>query len=336
VRSSVGALLAATTLISIGCASAGRRAGVTLADEGVAAAKQTETLLVQTSGTLQPYVEGQFLLAPLRGTAPPSSDLLNNLNIAQQALTLRIGVVTNLAKAYTAMKEHASHDAGAALEKSVTNLTGSVNAYAKLIPGASAIPETAAFVIAKAAGAIAGAKQVKQLKAASVAIRERIAKFRDVLGKEADLLESIRRVTDSTTATNARALWDLGLGQPDPIVRVYLETYGLQYDPKEFAATIKDLEKVQAADPAPENCPKPCNTKAMRLRFGVSQVVRYRVNRAMELGRGVVLKHADALQTLEESHRDFEADQFVDAAAVTAELETLKAIVDELIKLRAK
>lgn len=74
----------------------------------------------------------------------------------------------------------------------------------------------------------------------------------------------------------------------------------------------------------------------MRLRFGVSQVVRQRVNRSISLGQDVVMKHADALSTLEDAHRDFEADRYIDAAAIAAELETLKAIVDELVKLRAK
>jgi hypothetical protein len=333
-RGLYAALLIAGVSVA-GCATAGRQAAIQLADAGAVTAKQTETLLVQTTGTLQPYVESQFLLAPLRGIEPPGGELLKTIERVDRALSLRIRVMTNLGAAYAAIKEHASHDAAAAVEKGVADVTGSVNAYAALVaPGAALIPETAAFVISKAAGAIAGAKQVRQLKAASVAIRERIEKFRGVLAKEADLLESIRRVTDATTATNTQVLWDLGLGRPDPIVRSHLETFGLQYDAQQFTAAMKQLEKEQTTDSPPPGCPAPCNTKAARLRFGVAQVVRQRANRSIMLGREVVTQHADALATLEAAHRDFEAGKFVDAAGIATELETLRAVVDELTRLR--
>ena len=329
--------LATATLTTAACASSGRLAAIKLADDGVAASNETKKLLALTSETLNPYVEGQFLTAPLRGTDAPDEALLSSIEKVNSALSVRVSAMSQLAKCYGALKDYASYDASAAVEKSVSDLAGSISAYAAVVaPGTVLISGTAATLASKAAGGVAGRAQLTQLKAASRMIREQIRAFRELLVKESDLLESIGRVTTSTSATNARMLWELGIGQPDSILSSALAANGLDYDAKTFPDLMKSLESVKSDKPAPDGCAKPCDTQAARLRFGVSQVVRQRAIRSIDLSKEAVANQADTLQALEDAHRDFEADAFVDNAAIATELEMLKSTVDALVAAKGK
>jgi hypothetical protein len=328
---STASLLVVVMLPLAACAPVSRSAAVKLAEEGTVAAKATEAAIQDTRNALEPYIESQYLVAPLTGRAAPSPQMLASLGTVSQALALRAALMEQLARTYTAFGAHANRDAAADVEASVNELSSRLNAYAALItPGATAVPPGVRWVLAKAAGGIAAQKQGRELKATSAAIRERLVALAALLRREQQIHRAIDGELEAASRLSASALWRLGLGRPNEILRDQLAPAGLSYDARQLDPVLEALGRQPSLEPG-----APGRTRADDLRDAVIAVLDRRLARRADMQAAVLERSVGSLEALVEAHVRFEADAELGLEGLAAQISALRAAADELRSLVA-
>lgn len=311
------ALLAAT-----GCASSVRARAVTLADGGAATARVTSDAIAETGSAVESYVEAQLLLAPLTGRPEPDEATLASLDRVRKAMGARAEAVRSLGSACTALGAFAAYDAAGAVEQGVNGLAGAVAGYGEAL-GQPPAKATTTWTVAKAGGALAGAKQARELKAASAEIRRNVEQLASLLRKEKEALASVRRALVEGQGAAARAFVSLGLGRPGPLLAPHVSGFGLAWDEKQLDSVAALLRK------EPSITKEAGQTREDDLRRGLEKVLEHRVRRRAELEETVVEEMIGGLEALAAAHGKFEATEEVDLAAATEYVAALRATLDD-------
>lgn len=309
-------------LAASGCASQARSRAAALADGGSAVAKATADSLVDTSAAVESYVEGQYLLGPLTGRPEPGEGTLASLRRLREALGARAGVMRSLEASYAALHALASFDAAGRVERSVNALTASVNEYGRAV-GKGPVDPAGAWSLGRAGGALAGAKQARQLKAASAAIRASLERFVELLGREKEIHVSLRAVLVEARGATARQFWQLGLGRPGSILQPHVAGFGLAWDDRQLDPVITLLRK------EPSIAGTSGRSREDDLRDAVGKVLSYRVERQAALEAEVLDETLAGLEALALAHAAFEAREEVDLARLAEHAAALRATVDE-------
>lgn len=305
-----------------GCASQARSRAAALADGGSAVAKATADSLVDTSAAVESYVEGQYLLGPLTGRPEPGDETLASLRRLRGALGARAGVMRSLEASYAALHALSSFDAAASVERGVTALTASVNDYEKAL-GKGPVDPAGAWSLGRAGGALAGAKQARQLKASSAAIRASLERFVTLLGREKEIHVSLRAVLVEARGAAARQLWQLGLGRAGAILQPHVAGFGLAWDDKQLDPVLTLLRK------EPSITATPGRSREDDLRDAVEKVLEYRVDRQAALEAEILDETLAGLEALALAHATFEAKEEVDLARLAEHAAALRATLDE-------
>lgn len=309
-------------LAASGCASQARSRAAALADGGSAVAKATADSLVDTSAAVESYVEGQLLLGPLTGRPEPGEETLASLRRLREALGARAGVMRSLEASYAALHALASFDAAGRVEKGLNALTASVNDYERAL-GRKPVDAEGTWSLGKAGGALASAKQARQLKAASVAIRASLERFVALLGREKEIHVSLRTVLVETRGAAARQLWQLGLGRPGALLQPHVAGFGLAWDDRQLDPVLTLLRKEPSIDGSPGR------SREDDLRDAVGKVLAYRVERQAALEAEVLDETLAGLEALVLAHAAFEAKDEPDLVRLAELAAALRATVDE-------
>lgn len=234
------ALLSVTA--AVGCASTARNDAVALAASGAKVADSARATLSDTSAALDRYVEGQYLEAAVSGKPSPSDEELASIANVQTAIGLREQALRNLSELYGSLAALGQYDAKAEAEGAAKGLTDSINELGVTLGSKKpALSNVEAGFIDRGAGLFAAWTQDRAIRAASPAIRERLERFRELLKLESDTFASLRTVIANARSRTAKKLFDKGLGNPAPVMRDVLESYGLPATDKDGAAALAKL-----------------------------------------------------------------------------------------------
>lgn len=305
-----------------GCASQARSRATLLAEGGAAVAKATADSLVQTGAAVESYVEGQYLLGPLTGRPEPAEETLASLRRLRGALGARAGVMRSLEASYAAFHALASFDAAGSVERGVNALAASVNEYGRAV-GQGPVDPAGAWSLGKAGGALAGTKQERQLKASSAAIRASLERFVTLLGREKEILVSLRAVLVEARGAAARQLWQLGLGRSGALLQPHVAGFGLAWDDKQLDPVLTLLRK------EPSITAQPGRSREDDLRDAIGRVLEHRVERQAALEAEVLDETLAGLEALVLAHATFEAKEEVDLDRLADHAAALRAILDE-------
>jgi hypothetical protein len=305
-------VVALTLLVTAGCASPVRGRAIALADGGLKVANATSASILDTESAVDGYVESQFLLAPLTGRPEPAGQTLASLDRVRQALNA-----------------HASFDAAGQVEQGVNGLIGSVNEYGTVLGHPPANP-SGSWVLSKVGGSIAGAKQARELLAASAVIRQSLGRVVDLLRKEKEILASLRSVLVDLRGVTARTLWSLGLGRPGALLGRHVAGFGLSWDEKQLDGVLSLLRK------EPSITGVAGKTREDDLRLAIDRVLEHRVSRQASLEGKILDETIAGLEALAVAHGRFEADEDVDLAAVAEQLAAIRTTLDEYEDLSGK
>lgn len=308
------------SLWAAACANV-NRAAQQLATRGNQAAVSYQQALTQTGGYLDGYLEGQYLLAPLTGREPPGAGMLDSLHKLNRALAARAAMMGALANTYTAFGELASYGAAQQTESALDNLAGAGQAYAGALdvqwpPIASAAGKIAAL----AGGWLVAGVQARQLREASILIRQRLEAIIRVMEKERQALSLIREEIVRGNQQTAIALWRLGIGSPFPIIESQIGSFGLTVDQ---GALERRMNEMPAAERA-------------QLRAAIDSVIDLRARRKQALEADLVEANIDALRRLVAEHRAFEHDKPLDLQAVSEQISRMRAIVEQINQASAQ
>ena len=308
-----------------GCASPVRPRAIGLASAGAAAARVAGDSIRETEAGVDRYVEGQLLLGPLTGRPEPAEETLAALRKVRGALAARSEVTAALGAAYAALEAHASFDAASAVERGVNGFAGAVGAYRAAL-GEAPVASASAWSLGRALGGLAGARQARQLKAASAEIRASLERVVELLRKEREVHASLRRALVEGQGSAARAFAALGLGRPGALLAPHAAAFGLAWDEKEYDGALALLRK------EPSITGQAGTTREDDLRAALDRVLAYRVGRRAELEGALVDETLAALEALVLSHRAFEASEESDLTAVTGRVASVQSLLDEYRK----
>ena len=322
-------VLLAACAASAGCASSVRPRAAALASAGDAAARAAGDSVRETAEGVDRYVEAQLLLSPLTGRPEPAGETLATLGKVRAALAARAEALSALGAAYAALEAHASFDAAGQVERGVNGVTGAVSAYREAL-GEAPVAPVPAWSLGRALGGLAGARQARQLKAASAGIRESLEKLVDLLRREKELHASVRRVLVEGQGSAARAFAALGLGRPGALLAPHAAAFGLAWDEKEYDGALALLRK------EPSITGQAGATREDDLRAALDRVLVHRVARRADLEGALVDETLAGLEALVLAHRTFEAHEESDLAAVTARVAAAQALLDEYRRASGK
>jgi len=322
-------VVSAAALAASGCVSPVRSRAVTLADGGAAMAKATAASIAETGASVDGYVEGRLLLGPLTGRPEPGEETLASLLRVRGALAARAAVMQGLEAAYEALRAHASFDAAGRVEQGVNGLAGAVNEYGRAL-GREPVDPSGAWGLSKAGGLLAGARQARELKAASAAIRQSLERTVELLRGEREVHASIRAVLGEARGAAARQLWLLGLGRPGGILQQHVSGFGLAWDEKQLDGVLSLLRKEPSITGAPGR------SREDDLRQAVEKVLEFRVSRQAALEGEILDATLAGLESLAAAHAAFEAREEVDPARLSAHVAALAATLEEYRRATGK
>lgn len=310
-------ILTGLALVAVlaGC-GVNREAALRLAEKGTQAATTYQTSMSSTITRLDTYVDGQVLQAPLRDTAPPTAATLDSFARIERQLQLRAVMMADLADAYVAMSALSTYDAAGEVESSITDLNGSINEFGLALGSPSnVIGDASGQIAARGGGFLAGQVQARMIRKTSELLRGSLEEMAKLLERERGVLVALNEEIVRGNGQTVIALWNLGIGRPDPILREQMTgSVGLQYEPGQY-------DKAYAAlDPA----------RRARLRDAVADVVRRRTWRALRVQDQILGQTITGVRALIVAHEELEAGEEVTLASVAGNLAVMRSLVDEL------
>jgi len=314
-----------------GCTNISLRDAADLANVGTKAARAYALAILQTSGSLDQFVEAQYLTAPLQhlpepDLAPPEGkvncsgrDLSTGENIEciKEALDARRVMLIKLADLYSSFGALTSYNAQQNVNEALTDLSGSIDQFAQAL-GQPGMPAGADVVSADVGGVLASQIQKRKVKRASKAIRQRLEVIIPLIEKERATMESLQRVLVQDAGVTAVVLYRNGIGAPDPILANNIGTFGLSYEPGSYSHACETL-RGQGREECMHNFEK-----------GIREVVLLRAKRRARDQVAVIDSNAAAIKALSDAHSRMEDGQPINLALVTQQLMTLRTIVDDL------
>lgn len=307
---------AASACATVNTTGAGR-----LAVDGGDVARTSQTALAATLPSLERYVEGLYLVAPLTGRAPPSAALLSSIDRVGAAMAARAQVMAELARAYGSFAALAGYGAQDSVSAGLGALTGAINAYAaRVTPGAAPFTPASGGLLAIAGREVSGREQARLLNAASRALRERVERVRDLMRREVALRTAVEEELVAGARNNVRALYRLHLLTPEALLASQLDDYGLALDSVRVAQYSAASLVKRAAPPR----------QRAALDSGVLAVVDRRARRRLDAQRALVEATVGSLDALVAEHRAFESAAPLTPAAVAEQLAIMRRYVEQL------
>lgn len=323
-RLALAAFLA--TLVSA-CSSVNLQSAVLLGNTGVQAATAYQKAISTLSPGLDNFMEGQYMLAALNPYkySPPTASLRDSISKLQSALSARAALLGDLAQVYTGFIALASYDASGQVKTSLSALDGAINNYATAL-GASTpvISPVADAVITDTGGLFATEYQKRAVLKTSKAISVRLKATIDLLGAENAIYAGLQDEITRGLRDSALALWQHGIGAPDPIIVDQIGSFGLTYSPGSYSQACANGDAAARAQ--------------CRARFtdAIAQAIRYRASRTAALQAETMKSNQSALAGLVAAHAQFEKGKPLDLVAVNQQLALIRSIIDDINNARKK
>ena len=314
------------TLLAGGCVSSDSAAQ--LAKNGSVLTKSAEDSIATTGNALDSYVESEYLLAGLTESPPPDQKLLGDIEEVRAVLTQRTEMLKKLESLYDSYGKLASYDASKEVKDAVGPLIDSINAYNGAVYKAETKPPDAPAtaqpvfstadgdLIKELAGGTASWIQSTKLRSGSATIRRFLERIIPVMEREARVYQSIERVSAQTLGTASTELYRSGIGKPHPIIRHYVESCGLEFDPAQVDAVLSGSDA----------------KKKKQLQDAVGYAIQARVDRQAALRAGAIQQTIAALHELKKEHEDFEKGKEVEFAGLASDLSLLRHYTERLQK----
>jgi hypothetical protein len=303
------------------CSSISLQSAVALGNTGVQTSNTYQQAITVISPGLDNFLEGQYMLAALDPAkySEPDNSLVNSIKQIQSALSARAVLLGRLSQVYASFGALASYDASGQVKSGLSNLDGAINNYAGALGAASPpISSVADSAISDAGGIIASEIQKHMVLKASEAIVPRLNAISGLLATESSkygaLQDEITRGLRDTTLV----LWEHGIGAPDQILSSQIGPFGLTYVTGSYAQACKNV--VAAAQ---EGCKKQFDT-------AIEKAVGNRAARMVALQEQSIASNQAALNALIAAQGELEKGKPLDLAAITEQLATINAVVDDI------
>lgn len=319
IRRIAALLLLLTIAVVAGCGTVDRGSAKELSSQGNKFASTTATAALASQEEFNRYLEGKYLVAALANQDKPTPQMTADVERVAKSSAARKEMLKRLGDVYSRLGDLASYDAAGEVESSVNGFTGAVNAFATSV-GAKTPPisDITGKISSAGAGWLADYAQSQKLKTASALIRERLVSARDLLKREKTLLVSIREEMDEGSGKAALALWNKGVGFPEPILREQLGDYGLTYDAKQAAAAVSD-PKVSDA-----------------FKTAIKDIVQARTKRQVEMQGSAMSDTIAGFDDLIAAHVKLEAGEQLSLESLTTRLAQMRGFVEEIEKAHSQ
>ena len=242
-------ILLLVTVLSVGCIDL--QAGQTLAKNGAALSRQARDTLQSTNSSISDYLDADTIVSKISTIPqnPVSEDSKASLSRISASLAIRAQLLDNLAKCYDSLGLLASYDAAGQVERSINDVTDSVNALAdKLGDKSPPISKVSGEISSISLGAVAHFAQMQQLKTASGLLKLRTKRAQELLAIERQRLDSLRETISSTRGQAAIELVRIGVGTSDySVLQKDLVAFGFIYSADQAAKVAATNSKLQEA-----------------------------------------------------------------------------------------
>ncbi len=338
-------LLIILLLLAAGCATVSPQAGAKLADTGAETANTTKGTINSTRLNLETYIQGLYLQAALRGTAPPDAltpegdSTLKEVEKIEKSLAAREAVLTAMAGTYAAFGALARSTFSQDLPQAVDKLGGAINGYAQVVGGQAALPATGLKLASQGASLLAKSVLARQLKESSQIIREDVTQFKKIFDNEKPALININKEMVKESGRIAKEFYELNIARPHPILRTYLGDFGLEYDPQQVNRMLDGLPAspktpAKSARAAAEPQSAPIVGTAAKLKTAILAIVQRRIKLNQDLQEEIITKTEASLDDLIKAHESFEKGEPLNLTQLTQDLVELKTITDMVKQLR--
>lgn len=347
VKRTAGALglLIILLLLAAGCATVSPQAGAKLADTGVETANTTKGTINSTRLGLETYIQGQYLQAGLRGTAPPDAltpegdSTLNEVKKIEKSLAAREAVLTAMAGTYAAFGALAKSTFAQDLPQAVEKFGGAINGYAQAVGYQEALPAMGIKLGSQGASLAAKCVLARLLKECSQTIREGVTQFRNIFDKEKQALININKEMVKQSGWIAKEFYELNIARPHPILRTSLGDFGLEYDAQQANRMLDALPTSPKTPAKPgmaaaETQSGPSAGAAAKLKAAILNVIQRRIKLNQDLQEEIITKTAASLDDLIKAHESFEKGEPLNLTRLNQDLVELKTTTDMVKQLR--
>lgn len=296
------------------CASVPKQQAAQLAKSGAeasdAAARDVRELSTRVDHQAELMAFNGTYMACVRAPADCEAEKVDRDNTAEarklvRAINLRAQALTALGDAYRALGVEAEYDAEGAMETVVGRLTTSVNAYANLLGASSLISEPVGAIITQGAGLLARDRQRARLQSGSAHIRLAVVKMREALALEKDLYVGLAETLALQENKAVENLFAAGMIARAPMLAPMATGLGV--------TLVPDAEQLLASNVS-------VRTATLAYMRGQADDRRY-------LQEARYLAINNALNKLEQAHRDFELADSPDIADLTRAINEVTALI---------
>ena len=296
--------LAVTLLTLSGCVTVNPHSAVRLSRQAMQTTQLLSRTLAEARAGLHGYVDSQTLSAPLQNEAPLSHDMLCQLQLVQQSLRQREGMLLRLSRAYEHFALLAQEGADRWSGEVFDNLLVDLDPMEFIIdtPLSESCPspaETAVPLLSTITPAPAPPRLVRpsvQLQRASERLRGLLQRVTEVLISERPIFVSLLKQQLRARANLAKALYlRYGVIAPSALLAPTLSGLGLSYSEVELRLLrgLKDSDQ-------------------QALRAAMTQLLNRRVEQQAALLTSQFDQQVMVLQALARQHERLEAGQPMD------------------------
>ncbi len=332
-------------LLAAGCATISPQAGAKLADTGAETANTAKSTIKGTRLGLETYIQGLYLQAALRGTAPPDAatpsgdSTLKEVEKIEKSLAARESVLTAMANTYASFGALAKSNFAQDLPQAVEKFGGAINGYATAVAYKAPLPPIAINLASQGAALLAQSILAHKLKECSKTIRDGVTQFRNIFDKEKQDIVDINKEMVKESGRIAKRLWELGIGRPHPILRTYLGDFGLEYDEQQVNRMMDSLStqpktQVKHSKRVIETQSGGLSKNGTKLKEAILNVINRRIKLNQDLQDEIMVKTEASLDELIKAHENFEKGEPLNLEILTQHLVELKTISDMVKQLR--
>ena len=296
--------LAVTLLTLSGCVTVNPHSAVRLSRQAMQTTQLLSRTLAEARAGLHGYVDSQTLSAPLQNEAPLSNDTLCQLQLVQQSLRQREGMLLRLSRAYEHFALLAQEGADRWSGEVFDNLLVDLDPMEFIIdtplsencplPADTAVPLLSTFTPAPAPPRLV--RPSVQLQRASERLRGLLQRVTEVLIGERPIFVSLLKQQLRARANLAKALYlRYGVIAPSALLAPTLSGLGLSYSEVE----LRLLRGLKDAD-------------QQALRAAMTQLLNRRVEQQAALLTAQFDQQVAVLQALARQHERLEAGQPMD------------------------
>ena len=309
-------------VVSAGCAIVNPQSAARLATQALLTTGSLIQTLEDTGSSLNTYVEGQTLSAPLLGQEPLPKPTLCSIQSAQRSLRLRIQLLSKLELVYQRFADLANqgYEDTAVFDNAISELDRAdyvidpplIEGCPGDAPVAGSVPGAAAVPSGVAPGIRMGISKSRSLRYASARLRELLGRIITLIEQEQPVYASLQREALRSRKGLAKALLlKFGTVSPGDLLAPQLQDLGLRWDERQF-------QQQQASWP-PE--------KKAALQQAIAATIERRTTQLIGNQSVALQQHLAVLHALYRLHQSLEQGQPLDWRQIAAfALPTLRSI----------